>query len=47
MKVKLEVGRLREGMFVSDLDCSWTETSFLLEGVLITADGDELRELNR
>lgn len=46
MKVKLDVDRLREGMFVSDLDCNWSETSFLLEGVLITGE-EELAELAR
>ncbi|MGD8408083.1 MAG: DUF3391 domain-containing protein, partial [Thiohalophilus sp.] len=46
MKVKLEVERLTEGMFVSDLDCDWADTSFLLEGVLITG-GEELTELKR
>lgn len=46
MKVKVNVDRLREGMFVSDLDCEWTETSFLLEGVLIAGE-EELGELQR
>ncbi|MFP3873285.1 MAG: HD-GYP domain-containing protein [Thiohalophilus sp.] len=46
MKVKLDVGSLREGMFVSDLDCDWSQTSFLLEGVLISGE-EELAELSR
>lgn len=46
MKVKVDVDRLTEGMFVSDLDCEWTETSFLLEGVLINGE-EELAELRR
>ncbi|TDY01651.1 HD-GYP domain-containing protein [Thiohalophilus thiocyanatoxydans] len=46
MKVKLDVASLKEGMFVSDLDCDWAQTSFLLEGVLIS-DDEELAELNR
>lgn len=33
-------------MFVSELDCPWTETSFLLEGVLI-ANGEEVAEFKR
>ncbi len=46
MKVKVNVDRLREGMFVSDLDCEWTQTSFLLEGVLIAGE-EELAEFQR
>lgn len=46
MKVKVDIDRLTEGMFVSELDCDWKETSFLLEGVLITGD-EELAELKR
>jgi len=39
MKVKVDVSQLKKGMYVSELDRSWTETSFLLQGVLI--DGEE------
>lgn len=35
MKVKVDVSQLKKGMYVSELDRSWTETSFLLQGVLI------------
>ncbi len=35
MKVKIDVSQLKKGMFVSELDRPWTETSFLLQGVLI------------
>jgi len=35
MKVKVDVSELKKGMFVSELDRPWTETSFLLQGVLI------------
>ena len=35
MKIKVVVSQLKKGMFVSELDRSWTETSFLLQGVLI------------
>lgn len=40
MKVKVDVSQLVKGMYVSELDRSWTETSFLLEGVLIESDED-------
>lgn len=35
MKIKVDVSQLKEGMYVSELDRPWTETSFLLQGVLI------------
>jgi len=35
MKIKVNVSLLKKGMFVSELDRPWTETSFLLQGVLI------------
>ena len=35
MKVKLDVSQLKNGMYVCELDRPWTETSFLLQGVLI------------
>ena len=35
MKVKVEVSQLKKGMYVSELDRPWTETPFLLQGVLI------------
>ena len=31
----MAVSELKKGMFVSELDRPWTETSFLLQGVLI------------
>lgn len=35
MKVKVDISQLKKGMYVSELDRPWTETSFLLQGVLI------------
>lgn len=40
MKKKVNVSQLKKGMFVSELDRSWTETSFLLQGVLIESVED-------
>ena len=40
MKVKIDVSQLKKGMFVSELDRPWTETSFLLQGVLIEGAED-------
>lgn len=37
---KVEVDRLRIGMFVSRLDCDWTETPFPLQGFAIGSDED-------
>lgn len=37
---KIEVDRLRIGMFVSRLDRDWTETPFLLQGFLVESDDD-------
>ena len=47
MKVKLDVSQLRKGMYVCDLDRPWTETSFLLQGLLIESveDISNLQEL--
>jgi putative nucleotidyltransferase with HDIG domain len=46
MKVKLNVSQLKKGMYVCELDRPWTETSFLLQGVLIenTQDVSQLQE---
>jgi HD-GYP domain-containing protein (c-di-GMP phosphodiesterase class II) len=33
----LPVYELRQGMFVSNVDCGWNKTPFMLEGLLITA----------
>ena len=38
MKIKVDVSELKKGMFVSELDRPWTETSFLLQGVLVKGD---------
>jgi len=35
MKVKINVSELKQGMFVCELDRPWTETPFLLQGVLL------------
>ena len=40
MKVKLDVSRLKKGMYVCELDRPWTETSYLLQGVLIQSAED-------
>lgn len=47
MKVKINVNDLEHGMFVSELDRPWTETPFLLQGVLIESSEDiaEFRRL--
>ena len=46
MKVKVDVSQLKKGMYVSELDRSWTETSFLLQGVLIDGE-EEIAELQK
>jgi putative nucleotidyltransferase with HDIG domain len=46
MKVKIDVNDLEHGMFVSELDRPWTETPFLLQGVLIES-GEEIAEFRR
>lgn len=40
MKIKVDVSQLKKGMYVSELDRPWTETSFLLQGVLIESGED-------
>jgi putative nucleotidyltransferase with HDIG domain len=40
MKIKVNVSQLKKGMFVGELDRPWTETSFLLQGVLIEGSED-------
>ena len=40
MKVKVNISELKKGMFVCELDRPWTETSFLLQGVLIQEASD-------
>ena len=40
MKVKIDISQLKKGMYVSELDRPWTETSFLLQGVLIESTED-------
>lgn len=46
MKVKVDISQLKKGMYVSELDRPWTETSFLLQGVLIenTQDISQVEE---
>ena len=39
-KYKVQVDDLEQGMFVSELDCSWSETDYLLEGLMIQSDDD-------
>jgi HD-GYP domain-containing protein (c-di-GMP phosphodiesterase class II) len=40
MKIKLAVEDLQIGMYVSDLDRSWLETPFMLQGLLLKEDKD-------
>ena len=40
MKVKVNISQLKKGMFVCELDRPWTETSFLLQGLLIEGAED-------
>lgn len=35
MKLKVDVSQLKKGMYVCELDRPWTETSFLLQGVMV------------
>lgn len=37
LDVRLPVYELRQGMFVSNVDCGWRSTPFPLEGLLITS----------
>ncbi len=46
MKIKVDVSQLKKGMFVSELDRPWTETSFLLQGVLIE-DSEEISQFQQ
>ena len=38
--IKLHVSHLQIGMFVSQLDCDWLDTPFLLQGFLIESEAD-------
>lgn len=40
MKIKVDTYQLKKGMYVCELDCPWTETSFLLQGILIESLDD-------
>lgn len=46
MKVKMEVERLRLGMYVAELDRPWLETPFLFQGFIVDTEEDlaQLRE---
>ncbi|MHB1671939.1 MAG: HD-GYP domain-containing protein [Acidiferrobacter sp.] len=46
MGKRVHVRDLKKGMYVIDLDCPWTETSFLFQGLELQTDG-ELHELRR
>ncbi len=46
MKVKVDASQLKKGMYVSELDRSWTETSFLLQGVLL-GNEEEIAEFQK
>ncbi|MGD8525599.1 MAG: HD-GYP domain-containing protein [Thioalkalispiraceae bacterium] len=45
-KYKLHVDDLQQGMFVSELDRPWSETDYLLEGVMINSE-DDITSLKR
>jgi hypothetical protein len=38
MDIKVNVGSLKKGMYVSNLDRPWIDTPFMLEGMLIKSD---------
>lgn len=40
MKVKVDVSQLKKGMYVCELDRPWTDTSFLLQGIMIESVED-------
>ena len=40
MKVKVDVSQLKKGMYVCELDRPWTDTSFLLQGIMIEGVDD-------
>ncbi len=44
MREKIQVGALKIGMFVSDLDRPWLDTPFLLQGFLVETD-EEIAKL--
>ena len=46
MKIKVDVTQLKKGMFVSELDRPWTETSFLLQGILVEG-ADEISQFQQ
>ncbi len=46
MGKRIHVRDLKKGMHVIDLDCPWTETSFVFQGLELQTDA-ELRELRR
>jgi putative nucleotidyltransferase with HDIG domain len=46
LKVQVEVEELEHGMFVCELDRPWTDTTFLLQGVLIES-GEDMAEFRR
>ena len=47
MLKKIPTNELRLGMYVSELDRPWTETNFLLQGLLLetTDDIEQVQEL--
>ena len=47
MKVKMDVDRIRQGMFVAELDRPWLGTPFLFQGFLVESENEilQLREL--
>lgn len=49
MKIKVDISQLKKGMYVCELDRPWTETSFLLQGILIESPQDisQVQEFSR
>lgn len=46
MKKKIDINQLEQGMYVSELDRPWIETSFLFQGFLIESD-EQLEEITK
>lgn len=49
MKIKVDISQLKKGMYICELDRPWTETSFLLQGILIESPQDisQVQEFSR
>ena len=42
-KIEIPVTQLQQGMYVSDLDCGWEKSPFLLQGFIVTSDKIRLK----